>query len=737
MAAATGTLEGQDSFFNQQAGPQQALQLEALQQARVGGSLDSQVLGTSGFDTKAALEQLQASHSGAFSPLTSASGGNAGSAFDGGSAFGAVSSVFGAASTLSPHRRRGDFSGTNPVHGRHSADPTLAFAHERSTSLGGFGAPTRAASSDLAHIGSIRSPLHESLDTSGDGGLNRTVGSPTTHSGIASPQLRSVASPPHESQDHLQLQQQQFGQLDSGGNAGTLLQQNGGGSGGEPGGTPGPLESCKLVILGLPWDTTEETLETYFSQFGPLQEAVIMKDRYTGKSRGFGFVSYQYVEDASRVISTEHQIDGRRCEAKLALPRGGGNPSRTTRIFVARILPGVTDQAFREYFEQFGVVQDAYMPKDASKLGHRGIGFVTFASPDTVEQVVAAAPHILLGQELAIDRATPKDRAPAAAYPALAPAAAMNGAPQMAFPYGAAANSYALAAGLGMTPAALSAAAGSAALRASDPHQLAALLAAGQEVGGLNGFPGLNAAGSSNNMQVMGIQGMVGGPGDLGMPLGLPPQQHGYAPAHSASRRPPAADLAGRGQSPSLSGGNSGGRSYGGNGGPAGNAGGSVTSGLDAHAGPRIFVGKLNRATTEADVREYFTRFGYVMDVYMPRDKHNRHEHRGFGFVTFETEAAVQRVGAHGVHHIRGVAVAIDSAVPRREEGGVGAPPMGGGGYPQVAPGDMSFPGLAAAMNVIDLARGDAGPLRHPHAAAAQGRYRPYGHQPDMMPGNY
>ena len=71
----------------------------------------------------------------------------------------------------------------------------------------------------------------------------------------------------------------------------------------------------------------------------------------------------------------------------------------------------------------------------------------------------------------------------------------------MGFSYGAAANSYALAAGLGMTPAALSAAAGSAALR-GDTHQLAALLAAGQDVGSLNGFPGLNAAGSSNNMQV-------------------------------------------------------------------------------------------------------------------------------------------------------------------------------------------------------------------------------------------
>jgi hypothetical protein len=41
------------------------------------------------------------------------------------------------------------------------------------------------------------------------------------------------------------------------------------------------------------------------------------------------------------------------------------------------------------------------------------------------------------------------------------------------------------------------------------------------------------------------------------------------------------------------------------------------------------------------------------MDVYMPRDKVNRAEHRGFGFVTFETEAAVARANAHGQHQIR------------------------------------------------------------------------------------
>lgn len=50
----------------------------------------------------------------------------------------------------------------------------------------------------------------------------------------------------------------------------------------------------------------------------------------------------------------------------------------------------------------------------------------------------------------------------------------------------------------------------------------------------------------------------------------------------------------------------------------------------------------------------------------LPADKNNKREHRGFGFVTFETEAAIQRVVAHGPHQIRGSIVAIDSAVPRQ-----------------------------------------------------------------------
>ena len=48
------------------------------------------------------------------------------------------------------------------------------------------------------------------------------------------------------------------------------------------------------------------------------------------------------------------------------------------------------------------------MPKDHSKQGYRGIGFVTFASPDSVEKVMAVK-HWMNGHEIAIDRATPKE----------------------------------------------------------------------------------------------------------------------------------------------------------------------------------------------------------------------------------------------------------------------------------------------------------------------------------------
>lgn len=67
----------------------------------------------------------------------------------------------------------------------------------------------------------------------------------------------------------------------------------------------------KLFIGGISWDTDEERLKDYFRIYGEVVEAVIMRDRATGRARGFGFVVFADPVVAERVITYKHVIDGR------------------------------------------------------------------------------------------------------------------------------------------------------------------------------------------------------------------------------------------------------------------------------------------------------------------------------------------------------------------------------------------------------------------------------------------
>lgn len=120
------------------------------------------------------------------------------------------------------------------------------------------------------------------------------------------------------------------------------------------GGSGGDAAQRKLVILGLPYFTVDETLHEFFAQYGEVEEATVMRDHGSGKSRGFGFVTYKNANDAARVAGGEYVVDGRRCEAKYPLPRGEAATQRVTRIFVAKLPQSVTEDALREYFLQVG-----------------------------------------------------------------------------------------------------------------------------------------------------------------------------------------------------------------------------------------------------------------------------------------------------------------------------------------------------------------------------------------------
>lgn len=67
----------------------------------------------------------------------------------------------------------------------------------------------------------------------------------------------------------------------------------------------------KLFIGGISWETTEDKLKDYFGSYGDVLQAVVMRDKITGRPRGFGFVVFADPAVLDRVLEDKHTIDGR------------------------------------------------------------------------------------------------------------------------------------------------------------------------------------------------------------------------------------------------------------------------------------------------------------------------------------------------------------------------------------------------------------------------------------------
>ncbi|KAL5992841.1 hypothetical protein ACLOJK_013760 [Asimina triloba] len=309
--------------------------------------------------------------------------------------------------------------------------------------------------------------------------------------------------------------------------------------------------ATKLVVLGIPWDVDTEGLKQYMSKFGELDDCIVMKERSTGRSRGFGYVTFSSAEEAKNALEAEHVLGNRMLEVKVATPKEEmrAPPKKITRIFVARIPHSVTEETFRSYFERYGDITDLYMPKDHGSKGHRGIGFITFESAESVDTLMAET-HELGGSTLVVDRATPKDED---------------------FRH----FSRASQGGYGAYNAYISAATRYAAL----------------------GTPTLYDHPSTAYGSMIPYGGMEPSRG----------------------------------------------------------------------MGKKIFVGRLPQEATAEDLRQYFGRFGRILDVYVPKDP-KRTGHRGFGFVTFAEDGVADRVSRRS-HEICGQQVAIDSATPLDDAG--------------------------------------------------------------------
>lgn len=84
----------------------------------------------------------------------------------------------------------------------------------------------------------------------------------------------------------------------------------------------------KLFVGSLPWAVDSNGLKELFAQYGEITEAVVITDRQTGRSKGFGFVTFANEADAQKALEMDRkEVEGRTIVVNVARPReerGGG-----------------------------------------------------------------------------------------------------------------------------------------------------------------------------------------------------------------------------------------------------------------------------------------------------------------------------------------------------------------------------------------------------------------------------
>jgi len=170
----------------------------------------------------------------------------------------------------------------------------------------------------------------------------------------------------------------------------------------------------KLFVGGLAWDSTEESIKSYFEKFGTVEAVNLKRNKEDpSKHRGFCFVKFTSQDYVDSVLNQKepHFIDGSKVDPKSACPTGVKPEQRTKKIFVGGLQEQTTEEKLMEYFGQFGEIQNSIeFSVDRNTHKRRGFCFIEFANEGIVDRIVKSQFHEVAGKRLETKRALSKQQ---------------------------------------------------------------------------------------------------------------------------------------------------------------------------------------------------------------------------------------------------------------------------------------------------------------------------------------
>lgn len=176
----------------------------------------------------------------------------------------------------------------------------------------------------------------------------------------------------------------------------------------------------KLFVRGLGWETTSDKLRSLFSTYGDIDEAAVILDKATGKSKGFGFVTYRHVDGAILALKEpSKKIDGRMTVSQLAHlnTTGNSNPNPTQpptadasrKIYVGNVPYEMTGERLLAHFLSYGEIEEGPLGFDKATGKSKGYALFVYKTPEAARAALVDPVKTIDGAQLNCKFAIPSD----------------------------------------------------------------------------------------------------------------------------------------------------------------------------------------------------------------------------------------------------------------------------------------------------------------------------------------